>query len=230
MDSQTDTKSRLRESYNAMAAEYNTWTQRHNHLRLQYLSHLFSFSPKLASPSPEEKPQILELGCGSGDPFLSALLARVPTAHVHANDLSDTQIDLARNHLSAYADRTTFLPGDMTKLSFDDGSLTAVAALYSLIHLEQAEQTSMLKKITAWLNPGGCLLATFSVEETTGATDESWLHEKGWMFWSGLGKEKTLEAIQGLGLTILKAEVEGDEEEKLLWVIAQKPSADATTS
>lgn len=230
MDSQTDVKDRLRESYNTMATEYNTWTQRHNHFRLEYLSHLFSLSPKLSSPESDEKLHILELGCGSGDPFLSTLLARAPTAHVHANDLSDTQLDLARAHLASYADRTTFLPGDMTKLSFDAGSLTAVAALYSLIHLSQDEQTSMLKKISTWLAPGGCLLATFSVEETAGATNESWLHEKGWMFWSGLGKEKTLEAIQGAGLSVVKAEVEGDEEEKLLWIIAQKPSTDAATS
>lgn len=227
MEPPVDTKARLRESYNAMAGEYNTWTQKHHVFRLSYLSHLLEFTPALASPKEGSKPEVLELGCGSGEPFLRELLTRVPTAHVHANDMSDTQLDLARKHLSTFEGRAKFYPGDMTKLSYGDGSLTAVVALYSLIHLHQDEQTSMLNKISTWLTPGGCLLANFALEEASNVIMEDWLHEKGWMFWSGLGKDKTLEAIQGAGLNVVKAEIEGDSQEKFLWIIAQKPTSAA---
>jgi ubiquinone/menaquinone biosynthesis C-methylase UbiE len=225
MDPPANVKTQLRESYNAMAPEYNTWTKRHDHIRLEYLTQLLAATPKLASPArADEKPQqVLELGCGSGDPFLTQLLERVPTAHAHANELSDAQLDLARGNLAPYSGRTNFYPGDMTALEFEPGSLTAVVGLYTIIHLAQDEQEAMLKKIATWLAPGGTLLANFSIEESSGVTEKKWLHEKGWMFWSGLGKEKTLAAIQGNGLNVVQAKVEGDSEETFVWIIAQKP-------
>lgn len=224
MEPPSNVKTQLRESYNAMAPEYNTWTKRHDHIRLDYLEQVLSATPKLASPAAGENPQVLELGCGSGDPFLTKLLERVPTAHAHANDLSDAQLDLARENLAPYKGRTSFYPGDMTVLDFAPGSLAAVVGLYTIIHLAQDEQEVMLKKIATWLAPGGTLLANFSIAETTGVEVKTWLHEKGHMFWSGLGKEKTIAAIQENGLNVVQAKVEGDSEETFVWIIAQKPS------
>ena len=222
MAAPADVKDRLRESYNAMATEYNAWTQRHDQFRLAYLDHLIAATSGLSSPAPDDKPEVLELGCGNGDPFLKTLLTRVPAVRAHANDMSDTQIDLARKSVAAFVDRATFYPGDMTKLSFAPGSLTAAVALYSIIHLAQDEQKDMFRKIGTWLKPGGCLLATVGLEASDGTTLDSWIHEKGWMYWSGLGKEKTLETIQSNGFEMVKAEVEGDSEEKFLWIIARK--------
>ncbi|KAJ4253998.1 hypothetical protein NW762_010401 [Fusarium torreyae] len=139
MDAPTDLKDRLRASYNAIALRYNSWTERHHYLRQAYLDKLISHCPELTSAKDDEKKQVLELGCGAGDPFLSTLLSRAPSVHVHANDLSDVQLDLARSNLAAHGSRVDFYPRDMMKLDFEQGSLTAVVALYSIIHLPQEE-------------------------------------------------------------------------------------------
>lgn len=220
MEPPSDLKERMRESYNAIAPVYNTWTERHHHLRLAYLDELLARLPGLASA--KETHRVLELGCGAGKPFLDTLLTRGPNVHAFANDLSDTQIDLARSNLGRFSDRVEFHPGDMTKLELEPGSLTAVVALYSIIHLPQDEQEAMFKRISRWLCPGGVLLVNLADMETPGIVFETWLHEKGWMFWSGLGKDKVVDKLNRFGLKAEKMEVEGDTEEKFLWIIARK--------
>ncbi|EEU34689.1 uncharacterized protein NECHADRAFT_44642 [Fusarium vanettenii 77-13-4] len=222
MEAPNDVKDRLRASYNAMSSQYNTWTERHHYLRRKYLNELVAHCPELVSDSDGEKHEVLELGCGSGDPFLSTLLSQAPTVHAHANDLSDVQLDLARKNLAAYEGRATFYPGDMMKLEFAPESLTSVIALYSIIHLQQEEQKEIFRRIGNWLAPGGVFLSTFDRNKESGIIMDKWLDDKGWMFWSGLGKDETVAALQASGLNVEKAALEGDEEEKFLWVIAKK--------
>ncbi|KAH6879508.1 S-adenosyl-L-methionine-dependent methyltransferase [Thelonectria olida] len=220
MEPPTDVKERIRASYNIMANEYNAWTKRHDSFRSAYLDKLFEFAPELASPA--IKNVILELGCGSGKPFLENLLLRAPAVYAHANDISDAQIELARANLVAYEDRVHLHAGDMTKLEFAPGSLAAVIGLYSIIHLPQQDQIQMLQNIGNWLRPGGTLVANFNLDETEGIVAEQWLHEDAWVFWSGLGKDRTVEAIKAAGLEVEKAVIEGDATESFLWVIAKK--------
>ncbi|KAF5008673.1 hypothetical protein FDECE_5085 [Fusarium decemcellulare] len=223
MAAPADLKDRLRESYNAVAATYNTWTERHHHLRLAYLEEILTLCPELLSE--KETHQVLELGCGAGEPFLSTLLTRAPTVHAHANDLSDVQVDLARKNLAAYEGRVEFNAGDMMNLDFAPGSLTAVVALYSIIHLPQDEQREIIRRIGVWLAPGGVFVSTFTAGEMSGITAEKWLHDKGWMFWSGLGQDELVAEMKAGGLKPEKVALEGDEEETLLWVIAKKAAA-----
>ncbi|KAM0546496.1 hypothetical protein ACHAPJ_010856 [Fusarium lateritium] len=227
MDAPTDLKDRLRASYNSIAFKYNSWTEQHHHLRQAYLDKLISHCPELASAKDYEKKQVLELGCGAGDPFLSTLLSRTPSVYAHANDLSDVQLDLARRNLAAYESRVEFYPGDMMKLDFKQGSLTAVVALYSIIHLPQEEQKEIIRRIGGWLAPGGVFLSTFTANEASSIVAEKWIDDdKGWMFWSALGQEKALEALtDGGGLRVEEMTLEGDDEEKFLWIIARKPAA-----
>ena len=219
MDPPEDVKERHRASYNAMANEYNAWTERHHHLRLAYLDELLARCPELTST--DHKSADLEVGCGEGK-FLDNLLSRAPAVHAHANDMSDVQIDLARANLAAYKDRIDFYPGDMTKLDFAPGSLAAVVGLYTIIHLSQEEQVDMLQKIGKWMRPGGIFVSNFAVDETKGVVFETWLHQEGWAYWSGLGKDGTIDALKSAGLEVEKAQVEGDTEEKFLWIIARK--------
>ncbi|KAF5581644.1 methyltransferase [Fusarium pseudoanthophilum] len=225
MDPPVDMKDRLRASYNAIAPAYNTWIARHDKLRLKYLDKLLHSCPELVSTGDSALRQVLELGCGSGSPFTSTLLARAPSVHVHANDLSDVQLDLARQNLDAYQDRVEFHPGDMMKLDFEPGSLTAVVALYSIIHLQQEEQREMIRRIGTWLAPGGVFLSTFGTDEASAIVDESWLNEKGWMFWSGLGKEGVIKALTGkAGLEVQHAVLEEDADDRFIWIISRKGS------
>lgn len=224
MEVPVDIKQRLRASYNAIAPKYNTWTERHHNLRQSYLDKLLEHCPELTSSDDSSKKHVLELGCGSGSPFLSTLLSRSLSVHVHANDLSDVQLETARNNLAKYEGRVEFCLGDMMKLDFAPGSLAAVIALYSIIHLRQEEQKEMMKRIGSWLVPGGIFLSTFVVNEASVLVEEKWMDENGWMFWSGLGRDEVIKTLTNEArLTIEHAVVEGDAGESFLWVIAKKP-------
>ncbi|KAF5594132.1 methyltransferase [Fusarium subglutinans] len=223
MEPPVDVKDRLRASYNAITPAYNAWTARHNELRMKYLGKLLKSCPELESAGNTAKKQVLELGCGSGSPFISTLLARAPSVYVHVNDLSNVQLGLARHNLAAYQDRVEFHPGDMMKLDFAPGSLTAVVALYSIIHLPQEEQREMIRRIGRWLAPGGVFLSTFGTDEASVIIDEKWIDEKGWMFWSALGKEGVIKALtQEAGLEVQHAVLEEDADDKFLWIISKK--------
>ncbi|KAI0426788.1 S-adenosyl-L-methionine-dependent methyltransferase [Xylaria sp. FL1042] len=226
-NSSSDIKERLKASYDAIAPAYNEWTIPHSKVRMKYLdAALDHLNLQASAPNPT----FLELGCGCGLPVTKKLLAVHPAAKVIANDLSDKQISLARDNLltgpeDATAHRLELIPGDMNALSFPAASLDLVAGFYSIIHLPRAEQTALLSRIAHWLKPGGCFVANFSAEESESAVAETWLDEsKGWMFWSGWGKEKTLESMKEAGFEVLVADVETDEVDatSFLWVIAKR--------
>jgi hypothetical protein len=52
---------------------------------------------------------------------------------------------------------------------------------------------------------------------------EQWLHEKGWMFWSGMGVQGTVKAIKNVGLHIELQDVSIDVvDADFLWILARK--------
>jgi SAM-dependent methyltransferase len=217
-------KARLKESYDAMADTYGARFTRDDgsvSVRLSYIGKMI----EQLSASGVIEANVLELGCGSGIPATKFLLQNTkPKFRVTGNDLSTTQIRLARENLASFADRTTFLEGDMLALDFSDSTFDAVTGFYSVIHLPRQEQTQLMKKIASWLKPGGYFLANFSGEETEKAEIDKWLnHEKGWMFWSGWGKDGSLEIVEEAGLEVLTGEVLEDVgDSTFLWVLAKK--------
>ena len=225
----TDLKSRLKASYDAIAPKYNEWTIPHSTTRLRYLDQLLEHLPTGASSSSPPAPvSVLELGCGSGIPVTQKLLSH-PNFSVTANDLSSAQIALARARLLADTPspahrRLTLLEGDMLALDFAPASFDAVVGMYSIIHLPRAEQVEMLRKIVAWLKPGGSALANFAAEEEMGKEIRSWLgDEKGWIFWSGWGSEGTVNLVREVGLEVVLQETTADVgDAKFLWILARK--------
>jgi SAM-dependent methyltransferase len=223
-DSPADLKSRMKASYDAIAPQYNEWTVPHSVKRLRFLDQLLDRLPTTNSTPVS----VLELGCGYGIPVTQKLLSH-PNFSVTANDLSSAQLALARANLlpdpagSAHS-RLTLLEGDMLALDFTPATLDAVVGMYSIIHLPRAEQVEMLRKIVAWLKPGGWLLANFGAEELAGKETENWLkEEKGWMFWSGWGSEGTMEKVKEAGLEVVVQETLEDEVDvKFLWILARK--------
>ncbi|KAI1760515.1 methyltransferase domain-containing protein [Hypoxylon sp. FL1150] len=202
----SDLKERLKASYDNIAPEYNEWTVRHHAQRLAYLEKVLT--PLLAASDPSSRQlRVLELGCGSGVPVTEKLLSHA-NVHVTANDISTAQIELARAHLLERAEladaeqRLVLVEGDMTKLAFPDGSLDAVVAFYSVIHLPREEQTEMVGKIARWLRPGGYFLANFARGEAESIVTDKWLGEKGWGFWSGWGRQGTLKMVEKAGLQV----------------------------
>lgn len=227
-------KSRIKESYDAIADTYNKWTEQHSDVRLRYLEKFTSHLPASAPQDPDSKApalNILELGCGAGLPA-TKLLCGIPGAQVTANDISTRQVALGRaNALTWKLDASCsvdFVEGDMMDRSvvdFPPNSLDGVVALYSIIHLPRDEQAEMLARIGGWLKPGGILLANFSEQAMEGVVMEEWLEERGWMFWSGWG-EGTVDKVEGEGMEVLVRALEDEGVDvKFLWLLARKKVA-----
>jgi ubiquinone/menaquinone biosynthesis C-methylase UbiE len=220
----SDLKHRLKNTYDLIAEKYNNWANRESSIRLKYLQHLL---PPLTSDSNEK--HVLELGCGAGIP-VTQTLASINHIHITANDMSTVQIGFAKQNIASLQstkvvkEKIEFIEGDMMSISFPNASLDAVVAMYSLIHLPQNEQVTLLERISDWLKPGGYLLANFAEQEATSIVDEHWMHEKGWTFWSGLGVQGTLDAIKKASLEVEFHEVSIDVvDANFLWVLARKP-------
>ncbi|KAH7096993.1 methyltransferase [Auriculariales sp. MPI-PUGE-AT-0066] len=216
-----DLKQRLKDSYDSIAPKYNAWTIPNSQQRLQYLTQLLDLLP----PGDSEL-NLLELGCGCGVPVTQKLLEHGPKVQVTANDISTAQVAAARENLASVpgvGERLILVEGDMMALEVAEGSLHAVIAMYSIIHLPRDEQVVLLGKIARWLKPGGFLLANFSDESTEGVVYEGWMGEKGWVFWSGYGADGTRGKIEETGLEVVLGEVAQDAvKSSFLWVIAKR--------
>ncbi|KAH7144217.1 methyltransferase [Dactylonectria estremocensis] len=217
-------KTRLKESYDAIAPVYNAWTVDHSTTRMHYLDQVLQLLPRRNADDPGT-PVItaLELGCGAGVPVTEKLLSDERFS-ITANDISTTQIETAKATLGT--ERVDWVEGDMMALTFPDGSLDVVLGFYSIIHLPREEQDVLLERIVAWLKPGGIMLVNFTSVDSESVVAEKWLDDKGWMFWSGWGADAMLEKVKKAGLEVLTSDVKKDEgDAEFLWVIARKPKA-----
>ncbi|OQE36102.1 hypothetical protein PENCOP_c012G05772 [Penicillium coprophilum] len=216
-------KEDIKKAYDDIAEVYLDWTQPSHEIRLSYLDRmLLSFdSAKGNSQS------ILELGCGAGVPC-TQLLASREYISVTANDISNTQIAMAKERLPH---SVNLIPGDMMELKFESGHFDAVVAMYSIFHLPRDEQTTILRRIFDWLKPGGRLLANFPETGFASSSDQSWLGgTKGAMHWSGWGRSEMRTLLADIGFEIEIDEVVVDcEKDKGVsrnvafnWILASK--------
>lgn len=217
-----DLKTKVKETYDSIAAEYNEWHGRNETTCEDLLGELM----KLLPDGQDRELTVLELGCGAALTSMRMMLSR-PGIQVIANDMSVAQIERAKKNLSKFSeaavDRVAFREGDMMQLSFPSDSLDAVVGLYSLIHLPREEQSELLTRISDWLRPGGHILVNFLSNGEEAKINPNWLAEKGWMFWSGWGAERTNELVKGAGFEIIKAELRGDIGDSIFfWAIARK--------
>lgn len=217
-----DLKDRMKNSYDAIANTYNAqFVREDDTIRLGYLDRLF----QLLRSGGKEEASVLELGCGAGIPGTKILLENEqPNIRVTGNDLSSTQIELAGKNLSAFSHKLELKQGDMTQLSFPDGSFDAVVGFYSIIHLPRLEQVELVKKIAGWLKPDGFLLANFGKEEFETAVNQTWMgEEKGWVFWSSWGEKKSVQIVEEAGFEVLLKEVKQDiGDAEFVWIIGKK--------
>lgn len=224
----SDLKARLAASYDALAPTYNAWTYKHPSPRLAWLKKLLEGLP--AIDNQQKSRQILELGAGAGLPTTQAILEHDSTTHVLANDLSPVQLGLLEENLRQYKDRITLQPGDMLSLEYEPESLAAVVGMYSVIHLPQAEQVQLLRKIHGWLQPGGLFLANFGVEDKKEIVADKWLEvDSAWTYWAGLGVQGTLDALADASLQVIEKDIVDGRDQNgnrvdadFIWVLCQK--------
>jgi SAM-dependent methyltransferase len=137
--------------------------------------------------------RVLDLGCGSGVPAVGWLLRH--GFEVMGIDLSPVQVERARRSFPEVDLRC----GDMTELQLPAGSLDAVVALYSIIHVPVAEQPALFESVHGWLRPGGMLLAIVGATAGTG-TEDDWLGAP--MYWSHADRETYLTWLGEIGFQL----------------------------
>lgn len=209
--SDVDPKQIVEAGYDRMAEQFGAWaSQVRREERTKYMAVLLDRLPHGAA--------VLELGCGDGLLTTRQLAERFTVTGI---DVSARQLAMARQNVPT----ASFLHADMTQLNFAPASFEAVAAFYSLLHVPRCEQPDLLRRIAAWLRPGGLLVATTWPQGGAATYAADWLG--GPMYWSGFDRGTMLRLVTAAGLHLVQAEEETVEEFGVpitfLWVIATKP-------
>ena len=139
--------------------------------------------------------RVLDLGCGCGVPVARRLSEGYSVTGV---DFSPGQVERA----SVLVPRATFLCADMTEVDLPKAHFSAIACLYSIIHLPLIEQPALIQRIAGWLEPGGLVVATVGSDAWTGF-DDDWLDVAGArMWWSHTDARTYRRFFENAGLTI----------------------------
>jgi len=198
--------------YNEMAGDYGNWTLRHERPdRDKYTQLLMQNLP--------DGSDLLELGCGPGDPTTKTLAQKY---NVTANDISEGCLALAKQN----APNATFILSDMTSLDFADDSFNAVVAYYAFHHIPRDRYQPLLESISKWLRPGGIFMAAMYPYDVDNLVTEDW--HGATMYWSSFDEDKTIQMVRATGLEVMVQEkesaLEDGKETTFLWIIARKPA------
>ena len=99
--------------------------------------------------------RVLDLGCGPGTLSIGLAEAIAP-GELYGVDMEPSQVDLARSIAEAGGHgNTTFQVGDVTELSFDDGSFDVVHGHAILVHVPDTQ--AVLAEAKRVLKPGGLI-------------------------------------------------------------------------
>lgn len=217
-----------RDGYNKSAGRYAEWSATLPSHREDWTARLIKYLGVDAATA-----RVLELGCGAGLPT-SLDLARA-VGKVIATDISSAQIELAQKNLQdaqvscssnvSGDSKVALLEADMLKLEFGSGSIDAVVAFHSVIHLSLSDQRVLLERVFSWLRPGGLFLFNVGAGEVDeGSVAEGWLGMEG-AYWSSFGTEGSRKVVREIGFEIVEDDViEVKNDATFLWMIVRKPA------
>ena len=175
------------------------------------------FLGELAARLPGDA-EVLDLGCGAGDPNARLLAQRFRVTGV---DVSARQLELAR----AAAPGATFLHADMLDVELAPASFDAVVALYSLAHVPRERHAALLARVAGWLRPGGMLLASLACGDQPGTIVDDWLGAP--MYFSSFDAATNRRLLEAGGFTLLHDELVemregGGGAATFQWVLARR--------
>jgi SAM-dependent methyltransferase len=195
------------DGYDAIADRYLAWSSTAP-VRNRYLERLLALLPAQSD--------VLELGCGAGEPVTRELAAR---HRLVAVDISARQLELA----SRAAPNAQLLLADMVELAFEPASFDAVIAFYSLTHVPRTHHADLLERIVRWLRPGGLVLLTMGASDEPGSVDDDWLGAP--MYFSHFDAATNRAMARRAGIRIVSSDiVEEDARDagaRFLWVIGR---------
>ena len=143
---------------------------------------------------------VLDVGCGAGVPVVRELTHRFIVTGI---DISGRMIDRARVNVPV----GTFIHGDIMSVDFPRSNFDAVVAFYSVFHLPREEHEELFRRLHRWLKPGGHLMATVSVWNEPGYTEDDFLGVE--MYWSNYSVEEYKDILDRLGFDLLEVTTVG---------------------
>jgi cyclopropane fatty-acyl-phospholipid synthase-like methyltransferase len=163
-----------------------------------------------------QRARVLDLGCGAGLPVARVLAAQ--GFQVVGVDGSARQIELA----VANVPEGQFILADMTEVEFAPASFDAISAFYAITHIPRQEHATLLRRIAAWLKPGGVFVGSFGADDLDDWRGQ-WLGTE--IFFSHYSAQTNERLAHEAGLLLEKAEVvpQDNEDARFLWMVARTP-------
>jgi cyclopropane fatty-acyl-phospholipid synthase-like methyltransferase len=208
-DAMDDPRRIVADGYDRAAERHAEWAL-HTRVeeRLEYA--------RLVLDSLDPGARVLELGCGAGGPTSRMLAERHRLVGV---DLSWRNLQLARRNVPSAA----FVQADMARLALRPGSVDAVVAFYSIIHLPRGQHAALFRAVAEWLKPGGVFAASFGTRDCAGEVEDDWLGVR--MYSSSHAPATTEALVRGAGFRIERARVDTADEDgrpvPFLWIVAR---------
>lgn len=167
---------------------------------------------------PQPTGDLLDLGCGAGEPWARAFLDR--GWRVTGVDFSAGMLALAAHSVP----EMQRIYADMREVSFPPASFDAVTAIYSLFHVPCAEHPVLFERFRYWLRPGAVLLFTYATRDYTGADAfEGTIEFLGQpLFYSHDTPAALRQALGSAGFKILDETYRDIGGETFLWVTAER--------
>lgn len=168
----------------------------------------------------DKKPgHLLDLGCGAGEPIPGLFISN--GWRVTGVDFSKKMLKLAEK----YQPEMKRIFSDIMDLEQENGTYDAVAAAYSLFHIEKENHMSLFANIFRWLKPGGKALFTYATREYTGADSFSGYIEfmSVSLFYSHTTPEALRRMLRNIGFDIISMDYRNIGGETFLWVTIGKP-------
>ncbi len=168
---------------------------------------------------PETTGRLLDLGCGSGEPFARFFIEQ--GWEVTGVDFSKEMLELAARYVPSM--RTLY--ADMRDIAFDPNHFDAVTAIYSLFHVPRDHHKALFEKIYRCLKPGGQFLFTYATRHYTGQDAfegfKEFMGEQ--LFYSHKTPQELFADLNETGFTVLSDVYRNIGSEIFLWVTAAKP-------
>ena len=169
-----------------------------------------------------EKGNLLDLGCGAGEPFAKWFIDRGWS--VTGVDFSEKMIKLA----SKYVPEMKTLHSDMLKVKFEPSSFDAITATYSLFHIPNKEHVALFRKFYTWLHPKGKLLFTYATKEYTGSSEfdgyKTFMGQE--LYYSHKNPEELFSDLEDIGFIIESKKYRNIGGETFLWITVYKSTTE----
>ncbi len=165
-----------------------------------------------------DKGNLLDLGCGAGEPFPAFFLRR--GWQVTGVDYSKEMLRLAQ----IYQPQMTTILSDMTLVDFNHNTFDAVTAIYSIFHIEKEKHNKLFENIYNWLKPNSFFLCTYACQTYTGMPEFSgyieFMGEK--LFYSHYDEDTIKQLLQDIGFKIISFDYHLIGGETFLWITVKK--------